>query len=122
MDKKTFKIEEVLSAIYGILLCDIGRVYEVLNFVTGDNLFTHQLPRAGRQCQPLVEKQHPFLKEIDLSGINPENWKDRLAEIKAKYPNTIDLLAVNDWQHINPITEAIEMRGGDQSKVITINS
>jgi hypothetical protein len=120
MDKE-FKLEEVLSAIYGILLCnDIGKVYEVLNFITGDNLFTHQLPRAGRQCQPLVERQHPFLKEIDLSGINTENWKERLDAIKAKYPNEIKLIPVADWQHIDPIKEAVEMMGGDESKVITL--
>jgi hypothetical protein len=118
--KKTFKLEEVLSAIYGILLCEIGKVYEVLNFVTGDSIFTHQLPRAGKQCRPLIEKQYPFLKEINLEGINPENWKDRLTEIKAAYPNEIELLPVTDWQHVDPIKEAIDMMGGDESKVITI--
>jgi hypothetical protein len=118
--KKTFKLEEVLSAIYGTLLCEIGKVYEVLNFVTGDNLFTHQIPRAGKQCQPLIEKQHPFLKEIDLTGINPENWKGRLAAIKSKYQNEIDLLPVNEWQHVDPTKEAVDMMGGDESKVISI--
>lgn len=118
--RKTFKLEEVLSAIYGILLCDIGKVYEVLDFVTGDSLFTHQLPRAGKQCQPLIEKQHPFLKEIDLTGINPENWNERLVAIKAKYPNEIELIPVNEWQHVDRVKEAIEMMGGDESKVIVI--
>ena len=94
--KRKFMIEDVLSAIKGMLLCNIGNVYEVLNFLTGDNLYTHQLPRAGRQCEQLVYIQHPFLKDIDVSDINPENWQEKLACIKSKYPNEIELIPIND--------------------------
>lgn len=107
--KKSFKIEDVISSVLGILLCPIGNVYECLNFLTGDNLYTHQLPRAGRECLPAVLEQHPFLKEINLEGINPENWQTRLSEIKNKYPNVIDLAPVNTYQHKNMISELSEM-------------
>lgn len=116
---KKFKLEVVLSAIQGVLLCEIGEVYEVLNFLTGDNLFTHQLPRAGHVCRIPVFKQHPFLKEIDTSDINPENWKEKLAAIKVKYPNEIKLSPIENWTHIDPIAEAVDMMG-DESKVITV--
>lgn len=120
MQTKTFKIEEVLSAVKGVLLCDIGKVYEVLNFLTGDNLFTHQLPRAGRECMPHVFKQHPFIKTIDVSDINSENWKEKLAEIKRQHPNELTLIAIGDYQHRDPIAEAVEMMGGNPDKVIVV--
>jgi hypothetical protein len=42
--RKEFPTAEVLSAITGHLVCEIGGVYRVLNWMTGENLFTHQLP------------------------------------------------------------------------------
>lgn len=108
---KKFKLESVLSAIRGILLCPIGEVYEVLNFLTGDNLYTHQLPRAGEVCQAPVFSEHPFLKDIDLEGINPENWKQRLTKIKSKYPNEIELSPIENWKHVDPIDELQGMVG-----------
>jgi len=98
--KKTFKLEEVLSSIHGVLLCKIDKVYEVLNFLTQDTLWTHQLPRAGRVCRVPVFKQHPFLKEINTDNINPDNWEQKLAEIKSKYPNEVELSPIENWTHI----------------------
>lgn len=119
--KKTFNIEVVLSAVTGKLLCSIGEVYEILNFLTGDNLFTHQLPRAGRVCRIPVFKEHPFLKDIDVSDINTDNWKEKLEAIKAKHPHEIELSPVPNWTHINPIDEAVDMMGGeDKVSVISI--
>jgi hypothetical protein len=120
MGKKIFKLESALSAVSGVLLCPIGEVYEVLNHLTGDTLFTHQLPRAGKVCRIPVFKQHPFLKEIDTTDINRDNWPERLLETKEKYPNEVELSPIANWTHIDPETEAIEMMGGDKSKVIIL--
>lgn len=117
MTTRTFKLEVVLSALDGKLLCSMGEVYEVLNFLTGDNLFTHQLPRAGRVCRVKVFQQHPFLKEIDVSDINPDNWKEKLDDIKAAYPNEIELSPIENWHHIDPVEEAETMSLG---KVIVV--
>lgn len=115
---KEFKIEVVLSAVTGKLVCDIGEVYEVLNFLTGDNLYTHQLPRAGQVCRIPVFKQHPFLKDIDLSAVNPENWQEVLNQIKAVYPNMIPLTPIKNWTSIDPLEELGSMVG-DKTKIIT---
>lgn len=120
MEPRNFKIEVVLSAIGGVLLCKMDEVYEVLNFLTRDDLFTHQLPRAGKVCRMPVFNQHPFLKEIQLDHINSENVWDELAAIKAKYPNEILLTPIENWHSINPIEEAVQMMGGED-KVIVVN-
>jgi len=39
-------------------------VYGILNYMTNDNLFTHQLQRATKECAPFLLEQFPFLKEV----------------------------------------------------------
>lgn len=61
MNQKAFQISQVLSITTGRLCCDMGGVYEILNFVTGDELYTHVLPRACRFAGPLILEQFPEL-------------------------------------------------------------
>jgi hypothetical protein len=67
---KLFHISDVLSVTTGRLVSTrhIEGVYEILNFLTGDNLFTHQLPRANRECEPWLRTQFPQLME-DAPGM-----------------------------------------------------
>jgi hypothetical protein len=102
---RKFKLEEVLSAISGIVLCEVDNIYKVLDFVTGKDLIITAIPSAIEQCKPVIEDQHPFLKEIDLTGINSDNWKERLDAIKEKYPNEIELIPANEWRSAQPINK-----------------
>lgn len=115
---KKFPLEVVVSALHGVLLCKIDQVYEVLNFLTGDNLFTHQLPRAGKVCRIPVFKQHPFLKDIDVLNINRDNWAQKLADLKVKYPNEIELQPIANWTHLDPVEEMIDMKRGDENIIV----
>ena len=60
---KQFHISDVLSVTTGRLVSSrhMEGIYEILNFLTGDNLFTHQLPRAMRECEPWLRSQFPYL-------------------------------------------------------------
>lgn len=118
MQKRVFKLEEVISAVRGVLLCDIGQIYEVLNFLTGDDLMTHQLPRAGKDVQPSVFAQHPFLKDLDLSRINKDTWKQELDLLKKEWPNELELTPMKDYMPKDPLEEIIEMKGGSENVII----
>jgi hypothetical protein len=65
-EKKKFHIGDVLSIIPGRLISPdhVGGVYNILNWMTGDNLMTHQLPRASRECEPYLREQHPDLTSV----------------------------------------------------------
>ncbi len=52
INKKTFPLAQVLSITTGRLFCDMDGIYEILNFLTNDNLFTHQLPGAANEVKP----------------------------------------------------------------------
>ena len=87
---KTFSLGQVLSVSHDRLMCDMSQVYEILNHMTQDSLFTHQLPRAQRECRPWLLRWFPQLSDLDLSDVTPENQSQRLAEVDMELRNTLD--------------------------------
>ena len=112
---------EIISVGNGSLCCPIDRVYTMLNFLTGDNLFTHVLPRAFRACRNHVETQFPWL--LELPEINRDNWEAVVNDVTAKYGNEHELIALpkGSWQSVDPIQEAIELMEG-RDKIIVVNT
>lgn len=109
---KTFTLGEVLSITTGKLLCDMDGVYEILNHLTGDNLYTHQLPRASRHCKPFILAQLPDLSSETMAGVTVDNWKARLDAAIKKYGNefTLDATACSAaWVSRNPLSEMVEI-------------
>jgi hypothetical protein len=73
-ETKPFHLGDILSVTTGRLVSPrhIGGVYDILNWMTGDNLFTHQLPRACDECQGPLLAQYPDLAVIEP----PETFGD----------------------------------------------
>jgi hypothetical protein len=92
----------------------MGGVYEILNWMTGDNLFTHQLPRAMDECKPSLDAQHPGLAAVEL----PEDLGSREiidAWLETLYPEFGEYVEVapvprSDHTVIDPISELKMMR------------
>jgi len=61
LTKMNFQTGKVLSITTGFLLCEnhVDGLYEILNFMTGENLFTHQLGRATKICAPAIIENYP---------------------------------------------------------------
>lgn len=120
MSAKRFPIGQVLSASSGRLMCDMEGVYEILNFLTGDNLFTHQLPRAFRECQPHILRQHPQLAAFDDKKVTTENWRSMLDEAKKQFGETLELEPIPSDDHSvkDPIKELEDVVGKDRVIVI----
>jgi len=114
-----FNIGDVLTMTTGCMLCPIENMYKIANFLTGDNLYTHALPRAFKVCQPWINTQYPELP-LGESGINRENWKEKLAEFTAQFGEYRDLKPLPEgiWDSQDPIQELINMVGPD--KVIVV--
>lgn len=110
MNKK-FDLGTVLSITTSVLLTDIGNVYEILNYMTGDDIYTHQIPRALDECAPAILKQFPQLQEIDTESVGEENWNEFLSDNVKKYGNEFEIkpLDVSEHQFINPLTELNDM-------------
>jgi hypothetical protein len=112
MQTKEFATRDVLSTVTGMLMGDIGGVYEVLSWMTGESVFTHQIPRISREAVPVMVAAHPLLQlAIDeAEQVTPENalqwrqtWEDR-------YGPTIAVPKFDPDTHesIDPISELAE--------------
>jgi hypothetical protein len=99
-------------------------VHCLLDWMTGDVLMTHQLPRALLECQPSLRQQHPDLARVAApEGLDSEAavlaW---LAEQVAIYGETRPVvpLAPADHTYIDPLTELRMMRPDAEVIVVEV--
>jgi len=109
-ETRDFHIGDVLSAATGILVSPdhIAGVYRILDFMTGESLMTHQLPRASRECEPSLRAQHPELCAVAIPTIDSK--ESALAFLETLYPRFGERVAVTpldpaDHTSIDPIAE-----------------
>lgn len=118
-----FTLRKILNFADGRMLTSMEDIYEFANFMTGDDLFTHQLPRAFREIEPVLKKQLPFLAtgdfDLDTAKLTRalHDATDKravigvwLAEMTAKYGDEHEVTPLADWMKQNPISELIQMR------------
>ena len=138
MQTKKFHLGDVLSITTGRLVSPrhIDGVYDILNFMTGDNLFTHQLPRASDECKPYLVAQFPQLAADKMDSalaelgdaLKAKTGKadannivaDWLAKQVAKYGEILTVKSIPTDAHEvkNPIAEAAEMMGGPEKVTV----
>lgn len=111
METRTFRIGAIISVTHEILLCDISGIYELLNFITGENLFTHQLPRAVEHCKEHILNQCPELRGLSVKHVNRENWQNFIVDVEAELGPTRDLcpLAAGEQINVDPLEELQNM-------------
>ena len=119
---RTFDLGDVLSITTGKLVSPrhIEGVYDILNYMTRDNLFTHQLPRARQECAPWLLRQHPQLAEVDAESVTPDNfreWLERQSEMFGA-ALVVEPIPQDDHERKNPLTELGEMV--DPEKIIVV--
>ena len=108
---REFTLGDILSVISGQLLSErgVGGVYDILNYMTGDNIYTHQIPRALDECAPALEQQLPELAEVQIPELN-RDWKQLsswLGEMALKLGEKHQVMPLSPEDHdvINPLTE-----------------
>lgn len=112
--QKAFALGDILSITTHKLVSDrhMDGVYDILNFMTGESLFTHQLPRASEICGPELLKQHPALAEIDAEGVYDKATAESFVTEQIKrYGETLPVVPLSQgiYEPRHPIQEAIDM-------------
>lgn len=141
-----FHLGDVLSITTGRLvsLRHMKGVYEILNFMTGDDLFTHQLPRAADECRPYLAMQFPQLvtpkmdfavgeliemlrtkaDKEEISNIIT-GWLSKLTSgkygIKCEEMLTVSPIPKDAHQQKDSIEELVDMVGADRVVVVGID-
>lgn len=72
---KQYHLADVLSVTTGILLPSPNRehpidaMYDILGYMTGEDLFTHALPSAADAARPFLLQQFPALESEETAGM-----------------------------------------------------
>lgn len=111
---KDFHIGDILSVTTGRLVSPrhIDGVYDILNWMTGESLFTHQLPRVSHEAAPILLAAHPELAgaQQEAEAVTPGNWRHFLAKMVERYGEMLPVPKMNADQHesIDPLSELAE--------------
>lgn len=114
-ETKQYHISDILSVTTGILVSTrhVEGVYDILNYMTGDDLYIHQLPRAMEECAPYLLREHQWLADVDASTVNSETWEAWLREQIAEHGewHLVRPIHLEDHAVRDPIEELQEMVG-----------
>lgn len=122
---KQFSLGDVLTVATGRLLTRRGMsgVYDILNFMTGDDLYTHQIPRALEECGPHMRRQHPQVVLIEVPEVleSQENVWSWLASQEAVHGDSfcVTPIPAEDHASIDPLTELAQIAGDKPIVVVT---
>ncbi len=121
-----FPLATILTITDGRLLTDIREVYRILTYMTGDDVFTHQLPRAGRVCASALLGQHPQLAQlIDADAVlTADTIPAWLAKQVAQFGETLPVepLAHGSHVRIDPVVELEARMGQDRTIVVDVRT
>jgi hypothetical protein len=112
MTTKEFASCDVLSVVTGRLVGKMGGIYEVLNWMTGESLFTHQLPRVGEEARPVLVAAHPALQQAidEAEQVTTDNWSEWLQTWQDRYGPILAVpkFGAADHERIDPMSELAE--------------
>lgn len=117
---QSFKLGTVLSITTGFLLCEVEQLYKILDFLTGQSLYTHQLPRAADFGKTHILSIYPELEGIEVPDIRTEQEVDVYLQslIEKGLKEEYELSPMTDFVQKNPIEELIEMRGSTDGIIV----
>ena len=122
-DTRSFPLADVLSVTTGKLLSrrHMDGIYEILSYMTGQSLFTHQLGDACDKATPALLAQHP-----DLAGVAPAADLDApdlmawLVEAERVHGDMIEVAPIADWEHRDPIEDLCDKVGTEKVFVVPL--
>lgn len=126
---KQFHIGDILTVTTGVMVTPngIGGIYKILDWMTDEQLFTHQLPRASKQCEPILKDLYPGLVEVKIPDatnvpeeMQAEFWQKWLAEQVLRFGEQLPVPKLINHTAVNPISELQEMieKNGSSTKII----
>jgi len=115
---KTFHIGVILSALSGKLVAPdgIADIYTFTRHMTGEDVFTHQIPRVLDECRSSLCEQFPDLAAVKVPEFDDAEHVWRwLAEQVGRYgaDREVAPLALADHTDIDPLVELQAMMRPD---------
>ena len=115
-NERNFDLGTVLTVTSGRLFTKMDNLYDILNYLSSDEIYTHQIPRVMKVAQSYVLEKYPQLDGVgkDVVINNEQDVKTFIDEQKNVYGDSFGLSPMPNemYQHIDPIDEINEMRSG----------
>ena len=111
VEAKSFHIGDIISITSGQLvpLDHTGRVSKLLDWMTGDELMTHQRPRVCEECALTLIAAFPDLDKITVPAVTSmaviETWFDQLSRDGVSMRRDVPKVAGDAHARIDAILE-----------------
>ncbi|MBE6155207.1 MAG: hypothetical protein E7164_00425 [Firmicutes bacterium] len=111
---KEFDLGVILTITTGRLFAHYDEIYDVLNYLTGGTIHTHQMPRVSEIAKNYVLSLHPELKGVGLYTVI-NTWDDVKAFVdiqKEIFGEKIALSPMSNsdgYVYVDPKDEASEL-------------
>lgn len=101
MKLREFHIGDILSITTGRLVSPrhVEGIYDILAYMAGEDVWTHQIPRISEEAKPVLLRQHPQLESVDASGVDKENFENWLSEQVVTFGETLPVRPMADGEH-----------------------
>jgi len=100
METKQFSLGAILSVTTKVLCIeDIGELYKIVNFMTGDSASTFQLPRFADECRPYLKEQLPELDYITDDMLAGSKCLKTVSELEAKHGSRFMVMPIHPEDH-----------------------
>jgi hypothetical protein len=113
---KLFHIGDILSITTDRLVSPtlMDGVGNILRYMTDDDIYTHQIPRAFKECKPYLLAAYPQLQGVEVPELTKETLPAWLSEQVALFGERLEVepLPPGAHAHRNPIAELQEMMPG----------
>lgn len=94
-------------------------LYELLAYMTGQDIYTHQLGAAADAATPALKAQYPFLSELQPpTGSDPADLMAWLVSVEREHGEALTVTPLKDWEHRDPIEDACDTVGADKVFVV----
>lgn len=116
---------DLVTVTSGTLLCPDGMdgLYRVLNGLTGDSLFTHQLPAAAETMAPVLLEQHPWLSSVVVpEGMSVDEVHAWVEWGSLEYGVEFEVTpAPERWGSHDPLQELVDRVGAERVIPVVIS-
>lgn len=116
-ETRAFPLADILSVTTDTLLSrrHVDGLYVLLGYMTGQDVYTHQLGVAADACQPALIEQYPWLADLQPGpGHSKAFLQVWLKRAEEQHGATLDVAPLTDWVRRDPIEAAADRVGADK--------
>lgn len=111
---KKFHISDILSVTTGYLVSTrhIDGVYDILDYMSGESLFTHALVRVSKEVAPLLIAMYPWSDQEEAwAGLTPDQVLADTKRLEAEHGamHAIHPMHPDDHESKDPVQELEDM-------------